>query len=39
MEAILETGLACLAPPLAVLIVSLGGIAFLFLLDRKATKG
>lgn len=38
MSPILETGLACLAPPLAVMVMCLIIVGVLFLINRKIIK-
>jgi hypothetical protein len=38
MNPILETGLACVAPPFAVLVVSLTIVLLMFLIDKKVIK-
>ncbi len=38
MSPILETGLACVAPPFAVVVVCLTIVGMLLLIDRKVIK-
>jgi hypothetical protein len=39
MNPILETGLACIVPPFAVMVVSSAIVLLMVLVDRKVIKG